>query len=338
MNRTAIEPSRHIVAEASAWFVDFRAGDLDADARDRFIRWLSRSPEHIQAYLEVAGAWAELPNRDPQGRIDIEALLARARSDANVVSLEAAEKDPAPLRRPGFARYRLAAAVGALAVAAALFAWLGKESSKTYETEVGEQRSIVLADGSSVELNARSRIRIRFDDEHRDIDLLAGQALFRVAKDPHRPFTVLSDSVAVRAVGTQFDVYRKRAGTVVTVVEGRVAVSSALPAVALSAGEQLLVTARAVVKPKRADAAAATAWVKRQLMFEETPLAEVAEEFNRYNTRALVIADPQLQNVAISGVYSSTDPASLIRFLREQSGVQVNESAREITITGRAAH
>ena len=76
-----------IVAEASAWFIEFRAGDVNGEARLRFIDWLRRSPEHIQAYLEVSGVWSELPASDPDGKIDIRSLIARARSEIGVIEL-----------------------------------------------------------------------------------------------------------------------------------------------------------------------------------------------------------------------------------------------------------
>src|SRR5882672_5583880 len=79
------KPHPAVVAEASAWFIEFRAGDVNDEARQHFIEWLRRSPEHIQAYLEVYGVWAELPTSDPEGKIDIASLIARARSEADVV-------------------------------------------------------------------------------------------------------------------------------------------------------------------------------------------------------------------------------------------------------------
>ena len=86
-----------IIAEASAWFIEFRAGDADGDARVRFIEWLRRSPEHIHAYLEISGVWAELPTADPEGKIDIEALIERARGEPDVIPL------PSDRRHPGMA-------------------------------------------------------------------------------------------------------------------------------------------------------------------------------------------------------------------------------------------
>jgi transmembrane sensor len=236
----------------------------------------------------------------------------------------------------------LAACVVFIAVVAAAIGWF--YHGVTYATGLGEQRTIRLSDSSVIDLNARSRIRVHFTRGERTVELIEGQALFHVAKDSQRPFVVHSDGTAVRAVGTQFDVYRKRTGVVVTVLEGRVSVTSAeadaksasalTPAV-LSAGEQLTVTPVAPSKPRLADVSAATAWVQRRFVFEDTPLSDVAEEFNRYSPRQLIIEDPELAERTISGIYSSADPASLIGFLRAQPELQVTETGHEIRVTRR---
>jgi transmembrane sensor len=222
-----------------------------------------------------------------------------------------------------------------------VFAWLNR--APVYSTGVGEQRSLTLADGSTVTLDTRTRIRVRFSERERDIDLLEGQALFRVAKNDRQPFVVQSDVATVRAVGTEFDVYRQRAGVRVTVLEGRVAVTSssfeqrrADDAVLVSAGQHVAVLEAAKVTPSAvADVAAATAWTQRRLIFESTPLSAVVEEFNRYNARRLVIAAPRLASFHVSGVFSSTDPALLVQFLRLQAGIAVRESDQQIDIDER---
>jgi transmembrane sensor len=335
--------------EASAWFIEFRSGDMTAADRARFYEWLRRSPEHIQAYLEIAEGWAELPTSDPDHQLDILALIKRAREsqEDTVVQLPAREPARRPYRRGSIRAWAASLAGVALILGAAL--WVLLYQANTYRTGVGEQRMVRLLDGSIVELNALSNIRVRLSQTAREVDLRAGQALFRVAKDPARPFLVHSDGTTVRAVGTQFDVYRKSAGTTVTVLEGRVAVAEATSALdqpggdsqkplVLVAGEQVTVSAseHTIRKPqKHADAAAAIAWVQKRLIFEDTPLAEVAEEFNRYNTRRLVIVDRRLQSVGISGVYSSTDPDSLLGFLRAQPNIELTETDREIRVTQR---
>jgi transmembrane sensor len=338
-----------IIAEASAWFIEFRAGDVDGDARVQFIEWLRRSPEHIHAYLEISGVWADLPAADPKGKIDVAALIARARSEPDVIALSPGGRRPASVpsavKPHALWRSRRAAAalaaVVVLAVASVLFLDRGNFSG-SYSTGIGEQRTVQLQDGSTVELNARSMIQVHLTEHQRDVILLEGQALFRVAKDKQRPFVVRAGDAQVRAVGTEFDVYKKQTATVVTVVEGRVETydetdSPGTAAIVLSAGEQLTVLPHVVTKPTRTDTAVATAWVQKRLIFEETPLSDVAEEFNRYNRRPLTIDDGELEKLRISGVYSSTDPASLINFLRSQNSIQVVETEKQVRVLRREA-
>jgi transmembrane sensor len=334
-----------VTTEASAWFVEFRTGEATAADRARFYEWLRASPDHIQAYLEIAEGWAELPTSDPHHRIDLQALIqqARASHDDNVVPLSSTSTTPRPIARPRLPTLAQAASLAAITLALGLV-WIFGFAGTSYRTGIGEQRIVRLPDGSTLELNARSSVRVRYSRERREVDLERGQAFFQVAKDASRPFWVVSGATSVRAVGTQFDVYRKSRGTVVTVVEGRVAVSeeSASPTgLLLGAGEQIIVPAdpQQPKEPPRAkptDVGIATAWVHQRLIFEETPLSDVAEEFNRYNTRRLVIEDPALRALGISGVYSSTDPDSLLGFLRAQPTIQLNESDREIIVTFRA--
>jgi transmembrane sensor len=225
--------------------------------------------------------------------------------------------------------------------------WYQLYRAPEYSTDVGEQRSLRLSDGSTVELNSRSKLRVRFTRTERNVELIEGQALFHVAKNPARPFIVHSAQTSVRAVGTRFDVYKKPGGTVVTVIEGRVAVtdskgSAATPVasstagadqgdVMLSAGEQLAVTPRATTKPMRANVAAATAWIQHQLILDNAPLAQVAEEFNRYSARKLVATDHGDPQLRLSGVFT-TDPEFLLRYLRERPDIMVNETSTEVSI------
>jgi transmembrane sensor len=398
---------RLILEEASEWFVDFRVGDVDAAARERFDEWLRRSPEHIRAYMEIAKTYVELPTLKIAGSLDLDALIAYARSGENVVRLDIAdtvrrrvphsvdeeishrERKEKVAGRALRIRRRLLAVAAALALAIGAAALWQSARFPTYTTDIGERRSITLADGSTVNLNARSRLRIEFSRSERRVELIEGQALFQVSKDKNRPFVVSSGDARVRAVGTQFDVYRKATGTTVTVLEGRVAVYSSArveppaPAPAavspansgpahasghsaatqqaqrpfssgsaqqppsnpsgfadpsgsapvfLSAGEQVTVTADPVISPQRADIAATTAWMERRLIFDGSKLSDVVQEFNRYNRRQLIIEGAQLSDFHVSGVYSSSDPASLIRFLRDQPGIKVTENGNEVRI------
>lgn len=362
-----------IYEEACDWFVEFRGGDVDADARRTFDLWARKSPEHLAAYLEIAAIWNEGPSLDPKAKWSADMLIAEAALDReNVVALPrqsigesaraiAGSVSVEEVRHRKLRRFLAAASFAVVALVAGSFIWLHYFQASTYATATGEQRSIALVDGSVIELNSRSKVEVRFSKTQRDVNLVSGQALFHVAKDPARPFIVASEGTRVRAVGTQFDVYKKHGGTIVTVVEGTVVVvrsgvepsnplegsgtpnvpvqSNADPgaslianAVYLSAGEQLTVTPKTERKTAHPNVASATAWTQRELVFDSASLSEVAEEFNRYNDRQLVIDDSALYDFHISGVFSSTDPASLIRFLRQRPGVEVTETASEIRI------
>jgi transmembrane sensor len=351
--------SAQILEEAAEWFVEFDQDDIDLASRRRFDEWLRRSPDHVRAFLELLPIWEQgrVGRREVAGE-DPESIIARALgSRGNVVELQAGPKSPAPDRSSPSVKRRAWVAIAASLLVSVFAGWIYSERN-SYSTGTGEQRSFVLADGSVIELNARSRVRVRYSEHGRDVDLLEGQALFQVAHDQTRPFVVHGGDARVRAVGTQFDVYRKRTGTVVTVVEGRVTVASEGPATTpqpaalseetrpsapttlrahagellLAAGEQAIVTSHAVEPAATANVAAATAWTQRRLVFRKTTLAEVVEEFGRYNARSMRIADPQIQAFLISGTFSSTDPSSLIRFLREQPGMSVIETEKEIRI------
>jgi transmembrane sensor len=378
--------NEQIYQEASEWLIRNREGGLDTVEKRLFDAWLRRSPEHVRAYLELSAIWERVPYVPSDLIADADGLVARARAEPTVHHLERSARSvklPIATVMIKPARRTVALAATVLIAISGIVFW-HQWTQNRYSTDIGEQRSVVLADGSMIELNARSRIRVRFSHDQRDLDLLDGQVLFRVAHDEARPFLVHIGATTVRAVGTQFDVYRKKAGTVVTVVEGRVSVSSgefappgsarvlveadpdtaqatgssansskglppsaadwkagdAQDTVFLDAGQQLTVppaladaarTARPT--PTSANAATVTAWTQRSLVFESTPLTQVADEFNRYNARQLIVRDARLTSFHISGVFSSVDPALLLRFLRAQPELTVEETEKEIRIS-----
>ena len=340
--------SDQTLEEACGWFIDLNEGELDAAGRQRLNQWLRRSPEHVQAYLEMAAVWEDSAKLKGEQLIDPAALVAEALAESNVVPLDPnASQGDASWRENRGRRPWLFLAVAAATFLAVGIGFLSQQN--TYATGIGEERSIVLADGSAVELDARSRLRVRFSHTERVVELMDGQALFRVKNEAARPFIVLSNGIRARAVGTQFDVYRKATGTTVTVVEGRVAVTDAPAAAAtgtsgggdgyietsilLSAGEQVTLMPNTVPHAVPANLTAATAWTQRKLAFDETPLSEVVAEFNRYNARQMILEDPSLGAYHIRGNFEATDPDRLLRFLRERFDADVREHGNEILIS-----
>jgi transmembrane sensor len=367
--------SREIREAAAAWFVEFVSGEeLQAGTRENFIEWLRRSPEHVQAYLQTAAHYEEAAALGARAE-SVEELVALGRDAAGAEVIEIGESAQRglleldeeseselhglPPRKLLPGRFLTAASVVVLMIGAGAAYWTAFERG-VYRTAIGEQRSVRLDDGSTVELNARSTMRVRLKRDERSVELMRGQALFRVAKDSARPFVVRSGATKVLAVGTEFDVYRHQDGTTVTVVEGRVAVYTAAPDAVnpgpglsaadaggaseatasageqlLGAGEQLRVSGAATVKAEHADVAAATAWTQKQIVLNSMPLSAVVEEFNRYNARQMVIVDPNIVDTKISGEFSSTNPESLLKGLAALQVFKIRDTAANIEISAK---
>jgi len=342
--------SGQIIDAAAAWFVEFRTGEPDFATRRAFDTWVRKSPEHVRAYLELFPLWDDTAGVEATSPLNTQQLIQLARADSgNLLELPAREPLPGTLstgqRRPMTRLLQICGLAAALVVVA-IAGWLYLQRG-VYATGIGEQRILALEDGSTIELNARSRLEVRFNREQRRIEILDGQALFDVAKDSRRPFVVASDDTQVLAVGTQFDVYKMQSGTRVTVLEGRVLVSRATPLPAanvpdnaasgkgllLAAGDQATATTTSIDQTAHPDLKVATAWREHRLVFSATPLGEVADEFNRYNDRQLVIHNAAAAPFEVSGAFSMTDLPSLLRFLRAQPNITIKESHQQIDVT-----
>jgi transmembrane sensor len=337
-----------ITEEAAEWFVANRAGPADGVERATFVTWLKTSPVHVEEYLGVASIARELrlaASDDPD--LSLESLLARARSpqDSNVRPIGALARPSEA--RPALRRWRFAAAAATVAAAALATLWWysgDRAVAVRYATRHGEQITQRLADNSVLHLDSDTAVTVRFSRTRRLVQLERGQALFEVAHEAGRAFQVIAGAAEVVDVGTSFDVYLQRDSTLVTVLEGAVAVSlapgepgaSAAPgrAVPVRAGEQIRVSGGTL--PERAtpaDTQHRTAWLHRQIVFEEESLEAVAAEFNRYSTTPIEIETPALRALEISGTFSTDDTESFVAFLKSLSGVTVEVTPTRIRVS-----
>lgn len=363
--------NQQINEEAARWFVELRTGDLHARGRLEFDAWVRASPEHLRAFVEIAGLWKYAADVSSRDSFSTEALIADAAAEGNIHLLEAKSipaATPSPqsieraprLRRS--AAFKIAASV-LIVITASIVAWSHFAGKQVFTTQVGEERLLRLTDGSTLTLNSRSRVQVEFTKSARTVDLLEGEALFRVAKNPARPFVVRADGTSVRVIGTEFDVNKKFSGTFVTVVEGKVAVvanpaeavhsgPSAVqppgkeapgaraqetarhennPAVILSAGEQIKVARGAAPQPTRTDVSSTTAWTRGRVILDSATLEEIADEFNRYSERRLTAEDHGEIPLRLSGIFS-TDPDFLLDDLRGRPDIHVSVTETEIRI------
>ena len=342
-----------ITEAAGEWLERLSSDVVSEDEREAFADWLLTSPVHVGEYLRISALREELAGTLARHPDWVQALLDG--TDANVVELPQVVETPVSKAssRPHRRRRATVASIAAAAavVALAITAWFGYASLVTVPadptaivTALGEQRSILLSDGSMLELNTETEVRIRLSDNARDIDLLRGEILVDVAKDPQRPFRVSSDGIIAQAIGTRFNVYRRGTDTVVTVIEGRVAVNqspavssrdtqiagtvAAIEPVELTAGLQVAVPPNAAdVAPKPVSIAKATAWTERRLVFDDEPLSVIVVEFNRYNRSRLIITDAGLNDKRLSGVFDANDPDEFVALLASLERIDVQATA-----------
>lgn len=385
-----MEPAGLWSEEAAHWWTVLHGDGVSAADRREFLAWVSRSPERIEAFLEMARMmsalrseavrWPDTPAQElireaRAARSDAIPLLA-ARND--VTGLRRAAPQVGSGRRAGTAGWRawLGAAAGLAAVVAAAIFWLRLPgAAQYYETKPGEQRSVLLADGSRVTLDSASSVEVDLRAHRRIVHLIHGEALFRVSHDPARPFDVYAEGTVVRAIGTEFNVDMRSPypAVTVTVLQGRVAVMRAsqeglaaaptrlaapaasgelarpkllaIPAPAgaliLDASEQVVVTSSGAGVPQRVpDPAVVTAWTRRQLVFEHRPLGEVVDELNGYGGPRIAIDSATLRAREVTGVIQLDDPDSFLSFLADAPGVVVrreSDGTRTVTLKRDAA-
>lgn len=321
-----ISPDRVVDRQAAEWVVRQQQG-LDATGRREFQAWL-QDPAHAAAFAEMR---------------QTSELLDGLRDSA-----------PLAAARPPRARlywFTVGAAAAAAIVMLALFRLAPSRSVapaavQVVATDVGVFKELPLADGSVVGLNTDTAVEVRYSPTERRIALVRGEAFFTVAKNPARPFFVEAGGVAVRAVGTAFNVRYRADGIEVTVREGKVQVSRGSAGVvvpSLVAGERTLILlgneraseAIAVARLEEPRLQSALAWREHRLEFSDTPLGDVAAEFNRYNRHRLVIEDPALAEQKFGGAFAASGYESLIEVLEQSFGV-VAERRADVTILRRA--
>lgn len=330
---------------------------MDATQRADFLKWMKQSPLHVREVLLATALELELKGI---GRhIDVDTLLSAAArnvvplaantaSAAEGAALREEDKAQAGLRTEARSpwkrwtvRLAIAAAAAFVLVAGLLFHLTGSRVS--YETRVGEQRSVSLSDGSVLSLDTLSRVEVRYTANSRDIYLRKGQALFNVAHEPVRAFRVHADYAQIEAVGTLFDVRVLTDRTKVAVLEGAIQVwqnegkvslpvRSTQPPLRLVAGEGANIYAIGKIERQaKISKSDVTAWRQGRLVFHNVALQDIASEFNRYNKTKLVVLGEELGRKRYTGSFKADDLESFIRYLSLDKGLRFERNVDDTT-------
>lgn len=275
-----------LAEEVVAWFLRMQEADCSEADCSAFEAWLAESETHRAEYQQYEALWQSL---DQLGSVPKRATRKKVGA---VVSIVAA----------------LAVTLGA----AQWYAGLGE----TISTAVGERRHVVLADGTAVDLNTGSKIRVKMSEGLRKITLVRGEVLLGVARDV-RPFEVHAGAGVLRDIGTTFNVICDDAKTNVAVLEGEVQVKlESAATVNLHGGQQVDYVAHAISAVSPVEPADVSAWLNGRLIFRDTPLPEVVKQINRYHSRPIELADNKLYNLKVSGEFNSADRDGLLEALK----------------------
>ncbi len=318
-----------IEQRVARWILLCDRGAPSERERAAFEAWLAADSSHRVAYIRLAQAWKATAAlkvwRPHDGSIDTTVLRRSA------------------MRSPNSRHWRwAAAAVAGLAcvLLAILAAFNVQAPESVYSTQIGGYQRVLLEDGSAIQLNTNSEVRVRLLKNRRMVRLLRGEAYFDIAHDANRPFDVSAGGSIVRAIGTAFSVRLRDPEQIeVAVTQGRVAISSSglVPTLMsqVAAGE----VARArhsevvIVRTDSTNLKRRLAWEEGELVFKKERLAEVVAEMNRYKHRQIAISDAALNDLEVGGNFKSTDLDSFVDAVNQSLNIKADESGGVIHLS-----
>lgn len=324
--------------EAAAWYARLTADDATDTDRAAFVAWRESAPAHDADYRRLLKALSAA-----------DAALADISAPADVFEEESMSgllvfRPPSSRRRPFVSRAAKALAAGIViaAMAGLSFAVLDRPAYVQTATAVGEVREERLPDGSIVHLNARTRLSFAVDDGTRRVVLEDGEAFFRVAPDPARPFIVSAGTREVRVVGTAFNIRHINTRTEVAVAEGIVNLTREVGMLAsffppntsqrLTAGMAASYAAHAdVVVTTNVSAATMAPWRRGQLIYRGARLEDVIADLDRHFAESLVVRGRDTANLKVSAVINLGDADTVLAALARQLPIVVRRTASGVT-------
>ncbi|MEQ1531525.1 MAG: FecR family protein [Methylococcales bacterium] len=307
-----------LMQQASEWFVRLRSEDISDQELYAFADWLAQDHQHSEAFAATEKLFSDM-------------VIAAKTMDipgqtANVSTLRS-ELCPAQTKAKTHtvSWLSLAAAAAVCLIVVKLImpedTYFLTDYLSEYHTKIGEVREIKLADGSRLLLDTNSAVSTEFNAAMRQITLHHGQVRFSVANDTQqRPFEVLADGLVVTALGTVFDIYKHKStdDISVTVQEHAVSVRAAIDVqaqrtVKVNAGQQLHYRpGLELAKPDSVDLNQVSAWQQQRLFINDRPLRELITELDRYRSGRIFLADAELQELRVTGVFSLTNPDDVL--------------------------
>ena len=333
------QDSERILDEATDWLLLLADAPDDGEARARFNQWISADPRH-------AVCWDEI-NRSYE-------LIGKAQAAPKTVWQAQENKQPTTSRgfrrrwndsdRPSRSSSGSRQRVRNLAIAASLAllllwsgpgVWLAVRAD--HHTSSGELETVRLEDGSIAQLGPDSAVRIHYRDDERQIELLAGQALFDVEPDRDRPFRVMAGDVTTTVLGTSFDVRRLASSTEVGVRHGRVGVETPVTTgerIVLHAGDRFTIDDKGSARTEHGSTLLIAAWAHGEVNARDRTVEDVIDDIRPWYRGRIIIADRKLGSKRVNGVYSPRDPLQALRSVVAPYGASVTTITPWVIVVG----
>jgi transmembrane sensor len=296
--------------QAASWIARLRSDTASEEDQQQFALWLAANPEHAHAMDCMLDLWDDL---------------------AVTRHLDQTAPETIALENP---RRRSWLGAGVAVAACALFALVLTpqlnidDETLHYQTRKGEQLQIDLADGSQISLNTNSSLSVSLSENLRQVTLHRGEAFFQVKRNTHRPFVVDAGTAEVRVMGTAFNIHRREDQSDITVTEGVVRVTELGNSGNRAPGTELLYANQSVsassaglFRPSRTDSVATIAWRDGKIVADGMPLVTLVEEIARYHDIKILIAEPDLAQRTVSGVFQLDQPDVILQALEYSFGI-----------------
>jgi len=349
---------------AAEWIAKIDRG-LTAREELALSQWLEESPVHGETLVKCASMWDLLDVLSPIAKLmPMEKLKLDHGSNGVVTEFSAhyESKYQRKVSKPGFWGI-LATAAATIAVVLGINNFsptpqssvltknesvdksiVSQVAGKVYKTAIGERSTVKLSDGSVLELNTNSEVSVLFTETERQIELIAGEVYFDVAKDPTKPFVVGVGSDKVAAIGTAFNIdARPGLDKEVLVTEGKVKVSmNSLPSsqideVFLTKGQKVTIGQNESKVKNDQDAEALLSWREGMLIFQGQPLEEAIREIDRYTPLTFTIMDESIAGIPVGGFFKTGDTDQLLQILELNFGVQSKRIGDEVLLYTKVA-
>jgi len=349
-NKDSEKTKDNNIQELACLWISRMDRGLTTTEQQQLVAWCNQSSLHHDSLLEMASYWDDLSvlnelsalfpltKKNEKSKLNKFPYLALAASIAivSIISINALTNESFLPFLPSINEQALT-------------------QTKSFNTQVGQQTSITLKDGSQIQLNTNSLVEVNYSTKQRLLTLVRGEARFDVAKDINRPFTVIVGDKSFTALGTIFNVQKNNLQAMELVVtEGKVLISKAtaqvndikktlvqastelatnnLNAILVVSGEKAIIEeqsassiATPIEKVSLDQIHRDLAWQQGMLIFEGEPLSKALSEISRYTNSTFEIVDSELADIHVAGYFKAGDIEGLLTSLHSNFGINFSK-------------